>query len=82
MTSRRPMEEKRARKGLGARSPEGETTKATPEGRRTELPSGTPSPHDAGSDYRPKGQPRKPRAEQARRRTVQDNPGGKRSKKT
>jgi hypothetical protein len=80
MTSRRPTEEDRARKGLGARSPEGETTRANPQGRRTELPGGAPSPHGAGSDYRVKGEPRKPRAEQARRRTAQDNPGGKRSK--
>jgi hypothetical protein len=80
MTSRRPIEEHRARKGLGARSPEGETTKATPEGRMIEVPRGSFSPHDAGSVSHATGRPRKPRAEQARRRTVQDNPGGKRSK--
>ena len=81
MTDERPMERKRARKGLGARSPEGETTKATPEGRMTEAPS-FGSPHDAGSDFQVQGRPRQPRARQAKRRTVRDNPDGKRSKKT
>jgi len=80
MTDERPMERKRARKGLGARSPEGETTRATPEGRMSEAPRGSFSPHDAGSEVRATGQPRKPRAQQARRRTVRDNPGAKRSR--
>jgi hypothetical protein len=80
MTDERPMERKRARKGLGARSPEGESTKATPEGRMTEVPRGRLSPHDAGSDYRVQGRPRQARARQAKRRTVRDNSAGKRSK--
>jgi hypothetical protein len=82
MTDERPMERKRARKGLGARSPEGETTKATPKGRMTEVPRGSFSPHDAASDYQVQGRPREPRARQAKRRTVRDNPDAKRSKKT
>lgn len=76
MSEDRPEERKRARKGLGARSPEGETTKANPKGRLTEIPGGTPSPHGAGSDFQNPRRARQPRARQAKRRTVRDNPEG------
>ena len=74
MSEDRPMEAKRARRGLGARSSEGVTTRAKPRGRMTGAPGGSRNTQAAGPGIRPKGRARAPRAEQARRRTTRDNP--------
>lgn len=78
MTSRRPIEDKRAQKGLGARS-QGETTPANPRGRMTKAASFA---EGEGSELPVVfGEGREPRARQAKRRTVGDDAGSKRSKK-
>ena len=41
MAHDRPFERKRAQRGLGARSPEGDTTPADPHGRMTDAPGGS-----------------------------------------
>ena len=74
MSEDRPMEMKRARRGLGARSAEGKTAKAEPRGRMSGAPGGSRNTQAAGPEIRPKGRARAPRAEQARRRTTRDNP--------
>lgn len=76
MNPNRPMEDKRARRGLGARSPEGETTPAKPRGRMKGAPGGSRNTQAAGPEPQPKGRARIARGGQARRRTVQDNPEG------
>ena len=70
MPERRPVERERARRGLGARSPEGETTPATPRGRLKHI--GNPAARGLGA----RKSARAPRAEHARRRTKRDNPAG------
>jgi hypothetical protein len=64
----RPVERERAKRGLGSRSPEGETTRATPEGRLKHI--GNPGAPGGGAPRTG----RAPRAEHARRRTRRDNP--------
>ena len=81
MTNRRPMEDKRAQKGLGARSPQGETTRADPRGRMTDSASFAEAEGEGSELPVIFGKTREPRARQAKRRTVRDNPEGKRSKK-
>lgn len=76
MAQKRPMEEKRARRGLGARSSEGETETAKPRGRMKGAPGGSRNTQAAGPAPDRKGQPKPARAAQAKRRTVRDNPGG------
>ena len=76
MSRNRPTEDKRARRGLGARSPEGETVSAKPQGRMKGAPGGSRNTQAAGSEPEAKGRARIARAGQARRRTVQDNPEG------
>ena len=73
-----PLERKRARRGLGARSPEGDTTPAKPHGRMTGAPGGSRNTQAAGEKAETRGRARIARGGQARRRTVQDNPGGER----
>lgn len=70
MSGDRPVERVRARRGLGARSPEGETTPAGRRGRLKHL--GNP----AAEGGRGGRSARAPRAEHARRRTRRDNPEG------
>lgn len=69
MSEDRPIERGRAKRGLGARSPQGETTRATPEGRLGHL--GNPGAEGRGGSKKARG----PRAENAKRRTARDNPG-------
>jgi hypothetical protein len=73
MPQDRPMEIKRAKRGLGARTPEGENFPAKPKSRIPKAVRGTRR-HRPGRPLEPKGKPHGPRAEQARRRTKQDNP--------
>jgi len=80
MAESRPMEDKRARRGLGARSAEGKTTPAKPRGRMTGAPGGSRNTQAAGSGSTEKGQPRRSRAAQSKRRTVRDNPQGQHPK--
>jgi hypothetical protein len=70
MPEQRPVERERAKRGLGARSPEGETTPANPKGRLKHIGN----PGAEGSRSRKSS--RAPRAEHARRRTKRDNPAG------
>ena len=78
MTQNRPLERKRARRGLGARSAEGEITPAKPRGRMKGAPGGSRNTQAAGPQPDAQGgRPRSSRAQQARRRTVRDNPHGK-----
>ena len=74
MSQDRPEERKRGRRGLGARTTSGETIKAEPRGRMTRAPGGSHVTRAAGAPPDPRGEPRAPRAAQARRRTVRDNP--------
>jgi hypothetical protein len=74
MSEDRPMEAKRARRGLGARSSEGVTTRAKPRGRMTGAPGGSRNTQAAGPELRTRGRAHAPRAQQARRRSVRDNP--------
>jgi hypothetical protein len=67
MPEQRPIERERAKRGLGARSPEGETTPANPKGRLKHI--GNPGTQGGGAK-----KSRAPRAERARRRTTRDNP--------
>ena len=65
-----PRKETARRKaGLGERTPEGDTVKATPEGRRPKDPN-----RSSGPRGRIGAKARQPRAPHARRRTVLDNP--------
>jgi hypothetical protein len=68
MSEDRPLERERARRGLGARSPEGATSPATPKGRLQHL--GNPGAEGKGGGKKA----RAPRAARARRRSVRDNP--------
>ena len=68
------MEVKRAKRGLGARTPEGESFPAKPKSRIPKAVRGTRRKLRPGRPIEAKGRPRGPRAEQARRRTRQDNP--------
>jgi len=70
MPEHRPVERERAKRGLGARSPEGETTPANPKGRLKHI--GNPGAQGGGA----RKSARAPRAEHARRRTRKDNPKG------
>jgi len=74
MSEDRPMERKRARRGLGARSVEGENVSAEPRGRM--RPSRSRNSPTAGPEPQPKGRAKIARRGQARRRTVRDNPEG------
>jgi len=73
MSEDRPMEIRRAKRGLGARSPEGKSFPATPKSRNGKAARGARR-RRAGRPLELKGRPHGPRAEQARRRTLQDNP--------
>ena len=53
MSEDRPMEAKRARRGLGARSSEGVTTRAKPRGRMTGALGGSRNTQAAGPGIRP-----------------------------
>jgi hypothetical protein len=66
----RRKEAARRKAGLGERTPEGETIKATPEGRQ---PNDNPN-RSSGPRGRVGPKARQPRAARARRRTVRDNP--------
>lgn len=68
------MEVKRAKRGLGARSPTGETFPAKPKSRVPTAVRGARPRRKPGRPIEAKGRPHGPRAEQARRRTRQDNP--------
>lgn len=70
----RPMEIRRARRGLGGRSPEGETFPAKPKGRMTGGKPRLRSVRGPKPVLPSRGRPRGPRVEQARRRTLHDNP--------
>jgi hypothetical protein len=72
----RPTEDKRARRGLGARTADGKTTPAKPRGRMKGAPGGSRMTEAAGPGPRPKVRPHQARVAQARRRTVRDNPEG------
>jgi hypothetical protein len=74
MAKGRPMEQKRARRGLGARSAEGDIARAKPRGRMKGAPGGSRNTQSAGPTVRTPGKPHQPRVAQARRRTVRDNP--------
>jgi len=74
MPERRPAERKRARRGLGARSAGGETTRARPSGRMPEAPHGSHTGEAPEPPPQATGRARIARAGRARRRTVQDNP--------
>ena len=77
MAKDRPLERKRASRGLGARSADGETTPAKPRGRMKGAPGGSRNTHAAGPQPDAQGgRPRAPRGQQARRRTLRDNPKG------
>jgi hypothetical protein len=71
MSEDRPIERLRARRGLGARGGEGETTPANRKGRLKNL--GNPGAGRGRSSGR---SATSPRAEHARRRTLRDNPEG------
>lgn len=78
MTQDRPLERKRARRGLGARSADGNTTPAKPRGRMKGAPGGSRHTQAAGSPPDAQGgRPRASRGQQGRRRTVRDNAHGK-----
>lgn len=78
MTNDRPLERKRARRGLGARSAKGETTPANPRGRMKGAPGGSRNTQAAGAPPDAQGgKPRAPRGQQGHRRTVRDNAQGK-----
>ena len=68
MPQDRPMEIKRAKRGLGARTPEGEIFRAKPKSRIPKAVRGTRR-HRPGRPLQAKGRPHAPRAEQARRGT-------------
>jgi hypothetical protein len=72
----RPIERKRARRGLGARSESGDIARAKPRGRMPGAPGGSRKTEAAAPPAAPKGRPPAARGEQARRRSVRDNPGG------
>ena len=74
MPQDRPLEVKRAKRGLGARSPTGETFPAKPKSRVRTAVRGARPRRKAGRPVVAKGRPHGPRAEQARRRTRVDNP--------
>ena len=74
MPQDRPMEVKRAKRGLGARSPEGKSFPAKPKSRIPTAVRGARPRRKAGRPIQAAGRPHGPRAEQARRRTRQDNP--------
>lgn len=74
MTQDRPEERKRGRRGLGARTPEGETIRAEPRGRMTNAPGGSHVTRAPEPPPVPRGRPQSSRAEKARRRTLRDNP--------
>lgn len=78
MPRNRPTEDKRARRGLGARSAEGESTTAKPRGRMKGAPGGSRNTQAAGTEPKTRGRTRMARGSQAKRRTVRDNPGGAR----
>jgi hypothetical protein len=75
MSEDRPMEIRRAKRGLGARTPEGESFPATPKSRVRKAVRGARR-RRPGRPLELKGRPRGPRAVQARRRTLNDNPEG------
>ncbi len=79
MKERRPAERKRKARGLGARDAEGDTAKATPEGRMPAAPRGSFEFEGMTGRFVETGTPRPARAAQARRRTVRDNPRAGRS---
>lgn len=81
MARSRPLEDKRARRGLGARSAQGETTPAAPRGRMTGAPGGSRQTMAGKPGEAPKGNPHASKAERAQRRTVRDNPAGGRHPK-
>jgi hypothetical protein len=75
MPQDRPMEVKRARRGLGARTPEGTSFPAKPKSRIPRAVRGTRRRKRVLA--RPlvaRGRPRGARVEHARHRTVRDNP--------
>ena len=74
MSEDRPMEMKRARRGLSARSWESVTTRAKPRGRRSGAPGGSRNTQAAGPPRRARGRAHSPRAAQARRRSTRNNP--------
>ena len=74
MPQDRPMEIKRAKRGLGARTPQGDNFPAKPKSRIPKAVRGTRRKLRPGRPVEAHGRPHGPRAEQARRRTRQDNP--------
>jgi hypothetical protein len=74
MPQDRPMEIKRAKRGLGARTPEGESFPAKPKSRIPKAVRGTRRKLRPGRPIVPHGRPHGARAEHARQRTRQDNP--------
>ena len=74
MPQDRPMEVKRAKRGLGARTPEGKSFPAKPKSRIPKAVRGTRRRHRPGPPLATTGLPPSARAEHARRRTRQDNP--------
>jgi hypothetical protein len=74
MSEDRPLERKRVRRGLDARSAGGENVAAEPQGRMRGAPGRSRNSPAPGPEPQPRGRARLARKGQAQRRTARDNP--------